>query len=71
MNLKPLPNHRMHIEALRRMTPEQRLKKAFELTELTRRLFLHGLRKRFPDMPEDELRRLAAKRIRACSNRNY
>lgn len=71
MDPKPRGNHQIYIQALRRMTPEQRLKKAFELTDLSRRLFLHGLRKRFPDMPEDELRRLAAKRIRECSNRNY
>ena len=34
MDPKPRPNHRLYLEALRRLTPEQRLLKAFELTEV-------------------------------------
>lgn len=33
MDPKPRPNHRRYIEILRRMTPEQRLAKAFELSD--------------------------------------
>ena len=48
MDPKPRPNHQLYIEALRRLTPEQRLLKAFELTELSHELFRVGLRQRFP-----------------------
>lgn len=71
MDPKPRQNHRLYIEILRRMTPEQRLAKAFELTELSRAAFLHGLRRRFPDLPERELLELYHKRLDKCRNRNY
>jgi hypothetical protein len=71
MNLKPQLNHRQYLAALRRLTPEERLRKAFELTEMTRRLFRTGLRKRFPEMSEDELRRLYLRRLAKCHNRVF
>jgi hypothetical protein len=62
--------HRAYIDILRRMTPEQRLRKAFELTEFSRRLFITGLRQRFPALGEDELRELYRSRLEKCHNRN-
>jgi hypothetical protein len=41
------------------MSPEARLRKAFELSGFSRQLFLHGLRRRFPEMSDDQLRDLA------------
>ena len=63
MELKTRPNHSRYIQSLRWMTPAQRLAKAFELTEFSRRLFLSGLRSRFPEVSADELKRMAAKRL--------
>ena len=71
MNDKPRPNHRIYIETLRRMTPEQRLMKTFELTEQSRALFAQGLRRRFPDMSEVDLHQLIIQRLKLCHNRNY
>ena len=65
------PNHRLYIETLRRMTPQQRLLKAFELSELSRQAFVQGLRQRFPDLPEPEFRKLLLARLEKCHNRNY
>ena len=62
---------RVWLETLRRMTPDQKLQKMFELTEMTRRLFWDGLRNRFPDMPEDELKKLYLERLDKCHNRNW
>jgi len=53
------------------MSPEQRLLKAFELSEFARDLFVHGLRKRFPDLPEAEFKELLLRRLDKCHNRNY
>ncbi len=53
------------------MSPEQRLLKAFELTEFTRRLFEHGLRKRFPELTEEEFQKKLKERLDKCHNRNY
>ena len=45
--------------------------KAFELSEFTKTLFLKGLRRRFPDVSETELRQIMLKRLARCHNRNY
>jgi len=71
MDIKQRPNHRLYIETLRRMTPEQRLLKSFELTEFSRSLFRQGLAKRFPELTQDELHRLYLERLEKCHNRNY
>lgn len=71
MDIKSRPNHRIYIETLRKMTPEQRLVKAFELTQFSRDLFIHGLRQRFPDLSDEELRKLYLERLDKCHNRNY
>jgi len=68
---KPRPNHGLYLQALRSMTPSQRLRTAFELSDRAKRLFLHGLRKRFPDYSEDQLHRLALDRLAKCHNRRY
>jgi hypothetical protein len=53
------------------MTPAQRLAKAMELSDLGKRLFQHGLRRRFPDADEQQLHALYLDRIARCHNRNY
>jgi len=71
MDPKPRPNHRRYIEVLRSMTPEQRLQKAFDLSEFSKALFIEGLRQRFPDATEEEFRRILFDRLDKCHNRNY
>ena len=69
MDPKSRPNHQLYLEALRRLTPEQRLLKAFEPSELSRELFRAGLRERFPAADEAELQRIYLKRLERCHNR--
>ncbi len=69
MDIKERPNHKQYIEILRRMTPEQRLMKAFELSKFSKKLFIHGLRKRFPDLNEKEFHKLYMERLEKCYNR--
>ncbi|MDL1891401.1 hypothetical protein FBQ87_00715 [Sphingobacteriales bacterium CHB3] len=59
-----------YLEVLKRMTPEQRLLKAFELTEYSRQLFEQGLRRRFPDATEEELRLIRLERYKRWHSRN-
>jgi len=66
MDIKPRPNHRLYLETLRRMSPEARLMKAFELSSFSNDLFLHGLRKRFPDLSEQDFRKLYLERLNKC-----
>ncbi|MDO8682494.1 MAG: hypothetical protein Q7N50_03315 [Armatimonadota bacterium] len=53
------------------MTPDERLLKAFELSDFTRALFLDGLRQRFPDKSEEEIKKIYLKRLDKCHNRNW
>lgn len=68
---KPRPNHALYLRALRAMTPEQRLRKAFDLGITARSMFVHGLRRRFPALDEAALARLVRERLDKCHNRNY
>jgi hypothetical protein len=71
MNPKPRPNHHQYLAVLRSMTEEQRLLKAFELSDFSKQLFKGGLRERFPEKSEEELHALFLKRLEKCHNRNY
>lgn len=71
MQIKPRPNQGIYISVLRRMSPEQRLQKVFELSDFTKDLFLHGLRRRYPHLSEDEIRSMYLERVAKCHNRNY
>jgi hypothetical protein len=71
MNQKPQPNRDKYIEILRGMSPEQRLAKAFELSEFAKGLFLQGLRNLHPEATEEEVRKIYLARLAKCHNRNY
>lgn len=71
MNPKPRPNDRLYIETLRRMTPSQRVARAFELSAFSKRIFLDGPRRRSPTCPKMNFGRLALSRLAKCHNRNY
>jgi len=63
MNIKKNPNHKIYIQVLRRMSPEQRLLKEFELSEFAKQLFIHGLHKRFPNLPDEEFKKILLERL--------
>lgn len=71
MDPKPRPNHKMYLEILRKMTPEERLKKAFELSEMTKELFRQGLRELHPDLSEEEFHKIFLEQLEKCHNRNW
>ena len=71
MNPKERPNHRVYIDILRRMSPEKRLLKAFELSAFSNQLFVHGLRKKYADIPAAEFAQILKDRLDKCHNRNY
>jgi hypothetical protein len=71
MNPKKRPNHGLYLQILRRLTPEQRLAKVFELSTFAKSLFRHGLRRRFPDLSPEEFQKVFLDRLAKCHNRNY
>ena len=71
MNYKTTPNHRQYLLTLSKMGTEQRLIKALELSSITKELFISGLRRRFPDKTETEIKEIYLQRLAKCYNRNY
>jgi len=71
LNQKTKPNHRQYLATLKKMGPEKRLLKALELSAISKQLFMSGLRKRFPDKTEAEIKELYLQRLAKCYNRNY
>ena len=64
------PSSRRHqLRVLRRMTAEQRLVAALELSEFTRTLFAAGLRRRYPHLPDGDLKAFFRKRLDLCHSR--
>ena len=41
------------------------------LFSVSRNLFLHRLRKRFPELTEEEIKKIYLERLDKCHNRNY
>lgn len=60
-----------YLEVLRRMTPEEKLLKAFDLHEFAMRCFADGLHTRFPDATDDEIKSIFLERVNKCHNRSY
>ena len=71
MSIKQSPNHKQYLITLIKMSAEQRLLKALELSALTKELFLMGLHKRFPDKTDTEIKEIYLERLSKCYNRNY
>ncbi len=69
MDPKPHANRAVYLAALRRMTPEGRLLKAFELTEQSHELLRAGIRQRFPDAGPAEQQRIYLEQLEKCRNR--
>jgi hypothetical protein len=70
LDLKKQPNRRVYIETLRRMTPEQRLEKAFELSDLTHEALRVAVATRHPEASSDELQALYLERLERCRRRS-
>ena len=70
-NFKLRPNHILYLQTLRKMTPAQRLAKAFELSAIAKELFMAGLQKRFATKDEADIKQIYLERIAKCHNRNY
>jgi hypothetical protein len=63
--------HQAYLRALRAMGPARRLQVAFELTDLSRELYRHGLQKRYPEKSEREITELFLEGIDSCHNVNF
>jgi hypothetical protein len=67
--MKDRPNHSVYLRVLREMGPENRLRKAFELSEFTRALTRHGLEALHPDLKPGDVDRLYLSRMEKARER--
>ena len=49
-------NHALHIQTLRKMTPTEKVDKMFELSASARDQYIAGLRERFPNFTDEEIK---------------
>ena len=68
---KPKSYRALYVEVLRTMPPEERLSKAFELTDMTRELLKAGLAKRHPSATTQQLEQLYLERLERCRSRTF
>lgn len=71
LSTKNRTNRRIYLQALARMSPSERLLKAFELSDMTKQLLKEGIDRRFPGKCEAELHGIYLKRLERCHNNNY
>ena len=64
-------SHNIYIQTLKKIGAEKRLLKALELSELTKELFISGLRKKYPDLSEKEFKKILLEKLEKCHNSNY
>jgi hypothetical protein len=67
MNPESRSNHRLYLQVLRKMTSDQRLAKAFELSATAKKLFIEGLREQFPSTTEEGFRGILRARLEEMS----
>lgn len=65
IDIKPRPDSALELEILRRMSPERRMLKAFELGDMAREAFLAGVRRRHPEWTDEEAHRKAVEELLA------
>jgi len=63
--------HREYIKILKNMTPQKRLQRALELSDLTKSLFITGLKMRYPNYSEEDIKNLYIEKIYRCHNSDY
>jgi hypothetical protein len=71
LDIKSRPNHQRYLRILRAMPPRERLQQAMRLTNRSRELFRLGLKRRFPELDERQLRQLYLRLLARCHNQNY
>jgi hypothetical protein len=69
--MKTYPNKQRYYQILKAMSPQDKLMKAFELSDLTNSAFRAGLKNRYPNLTDGELHKLYLEKRLECYNRTY
>jgi hypothetical protein len=69
--MKTYPNKQRYHQILKAMPPQDKLMKAFGLSDLANSAFRAGLKNRYPDLTDGELHKLYLEKRLECHNRTY
>ena len=64
-------SHKIYIQILKKMTPQQRVEKSLELSQMADELAKEGLKKRYPELSSDQIHAMFIEQKIQCHNRNY
>ena len=59
------------IEIYRKMTPQQRIEEAIQLTDLTYEIMKEGIRHQNPEADEKIIQKLAFERLQVCRKKGF
>lgn len=69
MKFNKLPQYR--IEIYQKMTPQQRIEEAIQLSDLTYEVMKDGIRNQHPNLDEEAIQKLVLERMKICRKNNY
>lgn len=69
--MKKRLNRLQYLQILDRMTPSERVAKAWELTNFAKAAAKQAIRDVFPDKTEAEIHQIFLQRLQKCHNQNY
>ena len=69
--MKTNPNKHRYHQILKAMTPQEKLMRVFELSDLANDACKAGLKDRYPSYTDEELQRLYLEERCKCHNHNY
>ncbi|MBC8526864.1 MAG: hypothetical protein H8D22_08410 [Candidatus Cloacimonetes bacterium] len=59
------------IEIYRKMTPQQRIEEAIQLTDLTYEVMKEGIRNQHPNLDEAAIQKLVLERMEICRKKGF
>ena len=69
--MKQYPNKQRYYEILRGISPQEKLEKSFELTELANSAFKAGLQNLHPELCDAELEQLYLEKLKSRHSQSY
>jgi len=62
---------REYKKIMKKVSCQERLKKSLDLSDLTKQLFLTGLKNRYPGLDDKKITEIYIERIKKCSRQSY
>ena len=71
MNLKKQLNRQIYVSIIKNKSPEQRLLKTFELSQMIKTLFYESFKQKYSHLDPSALHKKYLEYLQKCHNKNY